>query len=101
MGDLLTSPPAFALLAVFAVGLLAWAVAFVLAFLALVHGLLCAYRRLRPRRDVNELPPDVVPEDVLWLACHSTVCGHMQTRQTVTPEGATVCEGCGTPTVSA
>ncbi|WP_405799330.1 hypothetical protein [Streptomyces sp. NBC_01506] len=99
----MTSAPALALLAVFTAGLLAWSVAVVLAVLALAHGLTRAYRgrRPRPRWVVDELPPDKAPDNVLWLACHSTACGHMQTRHDVAPEGAPVCRACGTPAASA
>ncbi|MEU0522733.1 hypothetical protein [Streptomyces niveus] len=103
MSDLLMSDaPALALLAVFAVGLLAWLVAFALAVLALVHGLVRAYRWLRPRPRwvVDELAL-AEPDSVLWRSCHSTRCGHMQTRHTVTPEGVAICQGCGASAVSA
>lgn len=97
MGDLLISAPGLALLAVFAAGLMAWAVAVVLAVLALVHGVVRAYRWLRPRPRwvVDELPRRE-PDPVLWLACHSTVCGHMQTRHDLAPGGTAVCRACGT-----
>lgn len=102
MGDLMTSAPALGVLAVFAVGLLAWAVAAVLAVLALVHGLvrLCRSLRRRSRWVVDEMP-GAEPDGLLWLACHSTVCGHMETRHDPAPEGAPVCRACGTPAASA
>lgn len=102
MDDALTNAPALALLAVFAVGLLAWAVAAVLAVLALVHGLVRLYRSLRPRpRWVVDEPPDGEPDSLLWLACHSTVCGHMETRHDPAPGGPPVCRACRTPAAGA
>ncbi|MFD3923065.1 hypothetical protein [Streptomyces sp. NPDC058595] len=107
MGDLLAAP-ALALLVVFAAGLLAWVVAAVLAAVGLVHCLVLVCRWLRQRWGINvdELPPneelpDEEPQAVLWLACHSTACGHMQTRHDAGPDGAVICRACGSPSVRA
>ncbi|MFF1961020.1 hypothetical protein ACFVWX_29100 [Streptomyces sp. NPDC058220] len=50
------------------------------------------------RLPAPETVEDTEAGPVVWLACHTTVCGHLTTRHDMTATGALACRTCGSVT---
>ncbi|MFE4649317.1 hypothetical protein [Streptomyces sp. NPDC056707] len=87
--------PIYVMVAATLTGVLAWVVLLALLLVVTARGAVSLIRPLVGSADVTEAEDATPLDSCVWLACHTTQCGHMQTRHDITESGRLVCRGCG------